>query len=150
MSLAELDRSVIGREFDHTSHGPITAAELIAYARHLGETDPIYLDEEAARRGPYAGLIAHPSFVVALRGEKMMPEMVVKYLRRAGFDAGKDIEFGVPIRPGDTITMRSSIHDLYEKTGRSGSMHFIVFRSLLTNQRGETVPITDQRMMQRA
>ena len=56
-----------------------------------------------------------------------------------GFDAGKDIDFHAPIRPGDSITAISSIVDLYEKTGRSGSMWFVVYRQELRNQRGELV-----------
>jgi acyl dehydratase len=64
-------------------------------------------------------------------------------------DAGKDVEFGVPIRPGDAITVRSILHDVYEKTGRSGSMTFVVLRVTLTNQRGERVAVVDNRFMHR-
>jgi hypothetical protein len=39
------------------------------------------------------------------------------------------------------------VHDIYEKTGRSGTMHFIVLRASITNQRGETVATIDQKMM---
>ena len=66
-----------------------------------------------------------------------------------GFDAGKDIDFHAPIRPGDAIVARSSIVDLYEKTGRSGSMWFVVYRQELRNQRGKLVANVDSRMMQR-
>jgi acyl dehydratase len=121
----------------------------LEYARLIGETDPCYFDEAAAARGPSGGLVAHPSFVVKIRGEKLVPDDIVRMMRRGGFDAGKDIEFGVPIRPGDVITVVSTVHDVYEKTGRSGSMYFIVFRSVLTNQRGEMVAIVDSRMMQK-
>ncbi len=149
MSFLDIDRSLIGKEYDSATYGPVTAAELVAYARSLGESDPIYLDESAAATGPYGGLVAHPSFVVRLRGEKLAPGEVVRQMRRLGFDAGKDIEFGEPIRPGDRITISSSIHDIYEKTGRSGPMYFIVFRTALTNQRGEMVATVDSRMMQK-
>ena len=67
----------------------------------------------------------------------------------SGFDAGKDIELGVPVRPGDAITVSSTAHDLYEKTGRSGSMYFVVIRFTMTNQRGETVAVVDNRFMHR-
>jgi hypothetical protein len=39
------------------------------------------------------------------------------------------------------------VHDIYEKTGRSGTMNFIVFRTTVTNQRNEMVAIIDQKMM---
>jgi acyl dehydratase len=150
LSFADIDRGLLGREFDRAEYGPVTAEELIAYARKLGETEPAYVDETAARRGPDAGLVAHPSFVVKLRGDRALPEFVVRQMRSGGFDAGKDIEFGVPIRPGDTLSVRSSVHDVYEKTGRSGRMVFLVLRTEVHNQRRELVAIVDQRMMQKA
>jgi acyl dehydratase len=149
MGFADIDRSVIGREYDRMTYAPITAAELIAYARSLGVTDPIYLDEEAAKSGPHGGLVAFPTFVVKLRGGQHMPQEVARQMNVGGFDAGKDIEFGVPIRPGDVITATSTITELYEKTGRSGSMWFVVFRQHLVNQDGEMVANVDSRMMQR-
>jgi len=124
-------------------------AELVEYARTLGVTDPIYLDEQAAKAGPNGELIAFPTFVVKLRGGKHMPDVVAREMSVGGFDAGKDIEFHTPIRPGDVITARSRIVDLYEKTGRSGSMWFVVYRQELRNQRGDLVANVDSRIMQR-
>jgi len=68
---------------------------------------------------------------------------------RAGFDAGKDVEFVSPIRPGDEITLSSHVKEIYEKTGRSGTMVFVVVRSTLKNQRGEVVAHIDHRFMNR-
>ena len=45
--------------------------------------------------------------------------------------------------------MVSTIHDIYEKTGRSGSMYFIVLRNEISNQGGQKVAIVDHRIMQR-
>jgi acyl dehydratase len=150
MGFADIDRSVLGREYDRMTYSAITAEELIAYAKTLGVTDPLYLDERAAKQGPYGGLVAFPTFVVKLRGGQHMPMEVAREMTRGGFDAGKDIELGVPIRPGDVITATSAITELYEKTGRSGSMWFVVFRQHLVNQDGEMVANVDSRMMQRS
>jgi acyl dehydratase len=149
MSFKDIDRSVIGQEYDRFTYPPITADDLIEYAQTLGVEDPLYLDEEAASRGPNGGLIAFPTYVVKLRGGKHFPPEVIKHMTRAGFDAGKDIELGVPIRPGDVITALSRITEIYEKTGRSGSMFFVVFRQELRNQRDELVANVDSRIMQR-
>jgi 3-hydroxybutyryl-CoA dehydratase len=149
MAFADIPRSVIDQEYDRHTYEPITAEELVGYARTLGVTDPIYLDEEAARSGPYGGLVAFPTYVVKLRGGTHMPEVVAREMNVGGFDAGKDIDFHAPIRPGDVITATSRIVDLYEKTGRSGSMWFVVYRQELRNQRGELVANVDSRMMQR-
>ncbi len=131
------DRSIIGSEFDHTVLEPITAEEILEYIAVTGETEP---------PASPADLIAPPTFVVRMRGQRFMPRSLAAV---RGMDAGKDIEFGVPIRPGDVLRSVSTVHDIYEKTGRSGTMTFVVLRTAVTNQRGEQVAVIDQRMMVR-
>ena len=43
----------------------------------------------------------------------------------------------------------SEVKDIYEKTGRSGTMVFAVVRSTLTNQKGQVVAYVQHRMMNR-
>lgn len=129
----EFDRSIIGSEFDRTVLAAVTPEEIREYVEASGE--PSHDDGTAP-----------PTFVVRLRGRHFMP-VNMPNLGRAGFDAGKDIEFGVPIRAGDVLTSVSTVHDIYEKTGRTGSMAFIVLRTVLTNQRAEQVAVIDQKMM---
>jgi hypothetical protein len=139
----DIDPSIIGQEFDRTVSARVTAEDLIAFAKALGETRPEYTE-------PGPGLIGHPSYCVRYKGERFYPENIPKNINvRSGFDAGKDIELGVPIRPGDTIQIRSTLHEVYEKTGRSGSMYFVVIRFTMTNQRGEMLAIVDNRFMHR-
>jgi acyl dehydratase len=137
------DPSIIGQEFDHAVCGPVTAEELIEFARALGETRPEYVE-------PGPDLVAHPTWCVRYKGNKFYPETLPKTINvRTGFDAGKDIELGVPVRPGDTVDVRCTLHEVYEKTGRSGSMIFVVLRFTMTNQRGERVAVIDNRFMHR-
>ena len=139
----EFDRNILGGEFDRAEHETVTAEELVAFARALGETSPCYVEA-----GPE--LVAHPTYCIRFRGRKFFPDNLPEGLRtRMSFDAGKDIDFGAPIRPGDRITIVSTLHELYEKTGRSGTMVFVVVRFTMTNQRGERVATVDNRMMYR-
>jgi len=139
----DLDPAIIGQEFDRTVEGPVTAEELVAFARALGETRPEYTE-------PGPDLVAHPTYCVRFRGGRFYPESLLKLIDvRSGFDAGKDIRLGEPIRPGDTIEVRSTLHEVYEKTGRTGSMYFVVIRFTLVNQRGDTVAVVDNRFMHR-
>lgn len=128
-----VDRSVVGLEFDHTVYPAVTQAAIDAYVAASGEPAP----------GP--GL-APPTFVVSLRARRFLPENLAA-LERGGLDAGKDIEFGAPIRVGDVLETRSTVHDLYEKTGRTGTMRFLVLRTVVRRADGATVATIDQRMM---
>ncbi len=138
-----LDPSILGQEFDRATYGPVTADELIAFARALGETRPEYTE-------PGPDLVGHPTYCVRYRGTKFYPENLPKTINvRSGFDAGKDLQLGEPVRPGDTVEVRCTLHEVYEKTGRSGSMVFVVIRFTVTNQHGAMLAVIDNRFMHR-
>ncbi len=138
--LPEIDERLIGQEFERSSSKPITAEQIIRYARACGETDPRYVED-----GP--GLLAAPTFPVTLRREKFVPEGIPLEIMYRGMDAGKDIELGVPVRVGDVLTGIGEVHDVYDKTGRSGNLRFLVLRMVIRNQRDEMVAVIDQKMM---
>ncbi len=139
----DIDPAILGQEFDRATYGPVAAEELIAFATALGETAPEY-----TRAGP--DLIGHPTYCVRYKGNKFYPESIPKTINvRTGFDAGKDLEIGVPVRPGDMVEVRATLHEVYEKTGRTGSMYFVVIRFTMTNQRGQMLAIIDNRFMHR-
>jgi hypothetical protein len=136
-----IDPSLLGRVYDEVEFGPVAAEELIAFSRALGETAPVYVEPGPELRG-------HPTHCVRYRGHKGLPDgFPTHLLGRMSFDAGKDIALGVPIRPGDTVRCATSVHEVYEKTGRTGTMTFVVVRFVLTNQRGEHLATIDNRMM---
>lgn len=130
-----IDRAVIGRELDRCVFEPVSEADLRAYAEVSG--DPLRED---------GGPVAPATFVLRLRGKRFMPPNFPE-LGSMAFDAGKDLELGVPVRAGDVLTTVGTVHDVYEKTGRSGTMAFVVLRTVVTNQAGERVAVIDQRMM---
>ncbi len=144
----EFDRSILGRVFDETDFPAVTKEEILRFAAALGETNPLYTDEAVAASGPYGGLVAPPTFVTTLRPKKLTPEQMPRF-GKVGFDGGRDLTIFAPIRPGDTLRMVSRIAEVYEKTGRSGTLYFIVLRNEVTNQHGERVAVVDHRIMQR-
>jgi acyl dehydratase len=144
----DFDRSILGQVFDETTFPPVSKEEILEFAAALGEKNPLYTDEAAAAQGPYGSLTAPPTFVTKLRAKKFTPEHLPRF-GKTGFDGGRDLAMYAPVRPGDTLTMVSTIHEIYEKTGRTGSMYFIVIRNEVKNQKGEKVAVIDHRIMQR-
>lgn len=140
MALERIDKSLIGREFD-TSEFQISREDILAYVQAVGEIDPRFADPE------HPDFQAPPSYTARYVGRRMLPEDFPRIGRR-GFDAGKTVRIHGPIRPGDVLTARSRIADMYEKTGRSGPMLFIVHRMEFRNQRGDLVSVVDWRMVQ--
>jgi len=146
--MVDFDPSLINRVFEQTDPVKVSAEEIKKYCEALGETNPLYTDEQAAKKGPYGGIIAPPSFAVTFRNGRNFFERVPRFGAR-GFDAGKDVEFVSPVRAGDEITLTSYTKEIYEKTGRTGTMVFVVIRSTLKNQNGEVVAHVDHRFMNR-
>jgi len=142
------DPALIGRVFENTDPVPVSAEMVTNFCQAIGENNPLHSGPEAAARGPYGSLVAPPSFAVTFRNGQHFFQHVPRFGKQ-GFDAGKDVEFVAPIRPGDSITLSSHVKEIYEKTGRTGSMVFVIVRSTLKNQRGEVVAHVDHRFMNR-
>ena len=131
----------VGHQFDEVEF-EIDAGPMTEFAIACGETAPHYTDPE------HPDLRAVTSYTSRFHGRRSLPSNFPVKMH-ASFDAGKSVEALGEIRPGDKLVARSHIHDVYEKTGRSGGMLFIVHRMEFSNQAGELVSIVDWRMVVR-
>ena len=118
----QYDRGQIGQSADLGTH-QITADMINRYATAIGHGST---DE----KGPIAG----PMFCnVLTSGAAEQPKVKVEGGRRR-FMAGQSYEPLAPIRPGDSLKAVVRIADMYEKTGRSGGMLFVIRETTFTNQ----------------
>lgn len=143
----EYDRSVIGVDTELGSV-QVTREQIAAYCQSVGETNPLYTDEEVATAGPYGGLVAPPGMLSALPFGFGGPDPKVKFGNTV-FMAGTRLELDAPIRPGDTVTATTQVKEVFQKTGRSGTMVFVVRRTTYTNQDGERVAAMEQSQVHR-
>jgi hypothetical protein len=129
----------IGMEFD-TAEFSVSAEDIVAFARAVGEIEPRFTEPG------HPDFQAPPTFPSKFVSRRVLPDTFPK-LGGNGFDAGKSVECHQPVRPGDRLIAHSKIADIYEKTGRSGPMVFIVHRMEFTNQADELLAIVDWRMV---
>jgi acyl dehydratase len=112
------------------------------FARAIGDLSPFYLDDEVGRASPWGDIIAPPTFAVTFRDERADTGALLKDL---GTDISRilhgeqEFEHYKPIRPGDTLLCRGRISDLYEKSGKSGPMAFVVRETTITDADNEVV-----------
>jgi acyl dehydratase len=78
----------------------------------------------------------------------MFPKGFPRLGNGRGIDGGKAVVVHGPVRPGEVLSGRSEIADIYEKTGRSGTMIFVVHRTHFFNASGEEVSTVDWRLIQ--
>ena len=138
----DFDRSVLGVEVDIGEYH-VTKEEIIAYAKALGETNPLYVDEEAASAGPYGAVIAPASFYTYMKFRPGPNLRLRSHEGHLGYMAGQNIQYHEPIRAGDTIYAKASIDQVYTKTGRTGRLVFVVTRTTYSNQHGRTVMVVE-------
>lgn len=142
MSVAELRERFLGEVYDSIQ----VVAEpprLLEFALACGETDPRYVDPE------HADYQAPVNFCSQFHGARMLPEGFPAFDMRIMIDAGKAVYWHAPIRPGDKLTASSRLHDIYEKTGRGGTMLFLVHRMEFRNPQSELVSVVDWRLILR-
>ena len=130
----EMRQQAIGRESEPVT----TEAEkgaIIRFAQAIGDDNPLFSDEAAARHGRYGGLIAPPTFLRSMSSSR--PELPYELPLTRMLDGGSDWEYFEPIRPGDRITAVASITDVSERTGRLGTMVFTTVVTTYRNQLGQ-------------
>ena len=133
----EYNRGLYGVE--HQA-GPfeITSELIQTFNRSVGESNPVFTDVEAARAAGYSGILAPPTFCTLLVRKVELPDIDLKFGSNR-FHAGQRVQARAPIFAGDRITASSHLKEVYPKTGRSGTMVFVVWETTFRNQDGTVV-----------
>ena len=106
----------------------------------VGDSNPVWQDEIYARNSRFGGIIAPPTFLLALRNDSLrMTLSRIEHPLKRKLNAGREIEFYEPIRAGDVITVTVKLADLTEREGKLGTMLFIHAEETYTNQLGQVV-----------
>jgi acyl dehydratase len=133
---------MIGRVLSSGS-ATVTAENVAEFARALDDPNPLYSDPEAARRGPFGGIVAPPTYPIAFMTQAMAGGMDT--FLELGLDfmtlvhGEQEFEYVRPIRAGETLTLTGRIADIYEKTGSSGVLDFVVLETEARDAAGEPV-----------
>ncbi len=132
-----LDRSLIGRKSEPVLH-EVEKGELRRFAEALGDPNPIYVDEAAARAAGFPSLVAPPTFAAVLAANERFRQSL-DLGTKSLLHVDQQIEFGRPIVAGDALTITSRVADVQERAGGSGPMDVLVLEGEARDARGEMV-----------
>ena len=109
------------------------------FAEAVGDDNPLWNDDEYARKSKYGSLMAPPGMAVAafMAGFDLRPQVPTFLEKR--IDGGCELECYKPIKMGDTITGVVKLVDIMEREGKSGRMLMLIHETTMKNQRGEVV-----------
>lgn len=117
------------------------------YAEMTEDLNPLYVDEEYAKKSKFGGIIAPPNYAVtyALAAvmnaftDPAMPEIMADIDFEIGLQnllhGEQELEFFEPVRPGDNISTEAEVVNVYKKK----NLGFIEFETTSKNQMGELV-----------
>lgn len=131
-----LSRELIGRTSQPVTLD-IERGHIRRFCEAIGEDDPIYFDEQAARAAGHPQVPAPPTFAAALRPNDA----------RAGIDLDwkkilhgeQEFTFARPLYAGDRLTLVQRIADLYEKSGKGGAMDLLVLETEARDAQNQVV-----------
>jgi hypothetical protein len=124
-SIVERLRARIGKG-EPSTEATVEAGHLKRFVEAIGDPNPRWKSE------------APPTFLVALVPVSMHLEEAEEY-GKGWLNGGNRFEYIEPVKVGDRITATGQVADVYEKTGGSGSLLFIIFETDYVNQHGRTV-----------
>ena len=138
------DKKAIGKEYPPITYMvDIPGVKIREYAEAIGDMNPIYFDEEYAKKAGFDSIIAPPTFaaVFALRPLAFALQDQDLAIDLATMVHGaQEFEFYKPVKPGDKLTIKPKVADIYEKMSRSGRpMDFIVIEAEVVDEKGEKV-----------
>jgi acyl dehydratase len=134
-----IDRRWIGHTLPASTFD-IERGRLKFFAKAIGETDPVYLDESAARRAGHPDLPAPPTFLFAAELDSgtllgMFDDLGVALADVLHGEQG--FTYRRMLHAGDRVTVESRITDIYDRKG--GALEFIVKDSRVTDAGGAHV-----------
>ena len=112
-----LDKSKIGYEFQSFTTD-IEKGRLKFFAKAIGETDPIYSDEDAAKSAGYKTIPAPPTFMfsIDLDGPVFLPMLKVLKMDIGRILHGtQDFQYFGQIYAGDKITQTAKISNVMQQ-----------------------------------
>lgn len=119
------------------------ASRLRFFAKAIGETNPVYFDEAAARDAGHPGLPLPPTFLFSLEFEQpdtsWRDEIGIELPRI--LHGEQTFTYHRLAYAGEALLFESRIADIYDK--KAGALEFVVRETRVTNPRGE--PVADLR-----
>ncbi len=145
------DKSKLGMEFPpytfEVEKGKIAEFAMAIYQKeNKDQISPLYTDREAAKKAGYKDIIAPPTFQTSFplwASGGLMPIIQALNINLIRLLHGEEeYNYLGAIHPGDIMTGKSKVVDMYdkEKKDKPGKfMEFTVIETEIRNQRGELV-----------
>ncbi|WP_306555171.1 MaoC family dehydratase N-terminal domain-containing protein [Acidovorax sp.] len=134
-----VDKKFIGYEVPPTLWD-VEKGRIRFFAEVIGNADPIYLDEAAAKAAGYRNVVAPPTFIFGAESDSGVLMKLLDTLKidlREVLHGEQRFDYHAPVCAGDTLRFQTRVADIYDK--KDGALEFVVNDTKVTNQLGDHV-----------
>ena len=147
----------VGREVHYPAREEFGRASIRYFALALGDTNPLYSDDEYARAAGYPSVIAPPTLVVETCQYSNQPPNADGYIGHEWhlpvtgcrlIRAGNDYEFTRPVLPVDRISATWTLEDIVERSSsRGGTQLFVTSVARYKDAEGAIVAVNRETLV---
>ncbi len=137
----------VGKSISYTAPEPVGKASIRYFAMAIGDANPLYTDDDFARKHGYSGVIAPPTWICETNQYAGLPMDADGYAGHLWkievpntrlVRGGNDYRFHQAIVEGDVITATWVIDSITERTNSKGLKMMTMFSTATyTNQKNE-------------
>ncbi|TDC63343.1 MaoC family dehydratase [Actinomadura sp. GC306] len=108
-----LNRDFIGRSFPPTEPYEVSRVKIREFADAIGDRNPVYRDQEAAKAAGHPDVIAPPTFpIVVSLGNAALADPALNLNYAMVVHGEQRFEYTRPVRAGDVVTCTSTVTEI--------------------------------------
>lgn len=135
-----LNQALKGKTYPETAAYEIGREKIREFATSIGDNNPVYHDEAAAKAAGYADIIAPPTFLTVLNFKYspqivLDPELGLDYSRVVHGE--QEYELLRPLVPGDRLVAKAKVADIFAR----GKNEFLLIDAEIFTEAGEKVAV---------
>ena len=131
-------RMAIGTESEIIHH-TVEKGAIKKIIRAMRDDNPLWTVHEIAKRSRHGEIIAPPAYLMSVPFEIPRVDMPPSLTRQVA--GGSEWEFFSSTKPGDVISVKCRVSNIYEKMGKQGNMVFIIYEIIYKRRGGQKIAI---------
>jgi acyl dehydratase len=143
-----LNKEFIGREFPANEPFTVTAESIREFADAIGDPNPVYRDETAAKAAGQPTVIAPPTYLTKLNflyGPAMLADPALGLNYAMVVHGDQEYTFTRPLRAGDVVVGKPRIEQIVAK----GRNEFLVTEASIETTDGEKIAVARSTIVSR-
>ena len=143
-----LNKSFAGREYPASPPFEVTVEAIREFADAIGDDNPLYRDENAAKQAGYPAILAPPTYLTKLNsvyGPQILADPALGLNYALVVHGEQDYEYERPVQVGDVLIAKPRIASIDAK----GKNELLVTEAIIETQGGEKVAIARSTIVSR-